>query len=70
MPKPLCKIKKLLKTDLELYIHHVQDPRFVCESCGRVARKKKWLCKSVRMTDLANGRSSGDSCGGAPNKPK
>jgi hypothetical protein len=27
----------------------VADPQFVCTKCGRVANKKKWLCKPVKL---------------------
>ncbi len=52
MPKSLCKIKKLLKTDLDLYVEHVREPRYVCRSCGRVANKKKLLCEPVKLEAL------------------
>jgi hypothetical protein len=29
----------------------VADPQFVCVKCGRVANKKKWLCKPVKLGD-------------------
>lgn len=46
MGKELCKLKQeLLKKDLQSYILLVNQPRYVCENCGRVANKKKKLCK-------------------------
>ena len=29
----------------------VREPRFACKSCGRVAKKKKWLCKPTRLRE-------------------
>jgi hypothetical protein len=45
MSQELCKLKKELKKDLEMYINLVDDPRHVCMNCGRVANKKKNLCE-------------------------
>ena len=48
----LYKIKKLLKTDVVAYIEHVEKPRFVCASCGRVANRKSLLCEPLKITRL------------------
>lgn len=46
MAKNLCKWgKKAIKKKFDEYTEIVRDPRFVCMKCGRVASKKKWLCK-------------------------
>ena len=58
MSKPLCKIKKLLKSDLEIYVHHVREPRFVCTSCGRVANKKKLLCSPLKLKKIEKANSA------------
>jgi hypothetical protein len=47
----LCKLKKSLKGDLPSYVLLVNQPRFVCANCGRVANKKKNLCEPRRMRD-------------------
>ena len=52
MSQTLCKIKKLLKKDLKVYVQHVKDPRYVCRSCGRVANDKDLLCKAVKIKSL------------------
>jgi hypothetical protein len=44
MSNGLCKEK-----DKNKYARHTRDPRFVCKKCDRVARKKKWLCKPIRI---------------------
>lgn len=49
MGNELCKLKKSLKGDLPSYILLVNQPRFVCLSCGRVANKKKNLCAPQRL---------------------
>jgi len=48
MAKELCKNEKL-KKDPGGLARLVQDPRFVCEKCGRSARKKKYLCQSRKI---------------------
>jgi len=48
--KPLCKWPKSGYTkDLKKLTEIVQEPRFICKDCGRAAREKKWLCKSVKI---------------------
>ncbi len=49
MSTELCKLKKSLKGELPSYILLVNQPRFVCTNCGRVANKKKNLCEPKRM---------------------
>ena len=49
MAKTLCKIKKLMKQDLDTYVEHVKKPKFVCKSCGRVANKKGLLCSPIKI---------------------
>jgi hypothetical protein len=51
MSSELCKLKKSLKGDLPYYILLVNQPRFICTNCGRVANKKKYLCEPERMRD-------------------
>ncbi|MGI9516255.1 MAG: hypothetical protein ACR2NP_04350 [Pirellulaceae bacterium] len=48
----LCKIKKLLKNDIEAYVAHVEKPKFVCASCGRVANRKGLLCEPLKISRL------------------
>jgi hypothetical protein len=44
--KELCKWKRAdYSKELPLLKRIVKDPQFVCEKCGRVADKKKRLCK-------------------------
>ncbi len=47
MGKELCKNKNKNKNKLK------QDPRFVCEKCGRSARKKKYLCRARKIAATA-----------------
>ena len=48
--KHLCQWKKdERKEDLEGYRAIVKKPKLVCEDCGRVAVKKKWLCKPMAL---------------------
>jgi len=52
MSKTLCEIKKLLKHDMKAYVAHVKKPKYVCQSCGRVADKKSFLCVPVNIKKL------------------
>ncbi|HSR54273.1 MAG TPA: hypothetical protein VLV83_25895 [Acidobacteriota bacterium] len=60
MATPKKSICKWERGDFEKhYSEHpsvVRMPRFACRKCGRVARKKKWLCKAFKLrlksTDL------------------
>ncbi len=54
MGQELCKSKKKLKQAPEAFAVLVQDPRFVCEKCGRAARKKKYLCRARKIRPTAN----------------
>ncbi len=48
--KRLCDWKKkYLSENLEQLFTIVKEPKFVCEKCGRVANKKKWLHKPVSI---------------------
>ena len=49
VPKTLCDLKKLLKSDFETYAKYVCDPSHVCRKCGRVANEKQRLCKPQRL---------------------
>jgi hypothetical protein len=48
-PHHLCELtgKGLHKTDPKKYHELVQNPGFVCKSCGRVAANKGNLCSPV-----------------------
>jgi hypothetical protein len=47
----LCQLtgKGLHKSDPKMYHALVQNPAFVCKSCGRVAAKKDNLCSPVKL---------------------
>jgi hypothetical protein len=47
--KRLCDWKKEQLDDLDSYRDIVLDPQHVCKECGRVANKKKWLCKPAPL---------------------
>lgn len=50
MGKELCKIQdELIRRDLEAYMDLVNKPKHVCKKCGRVANKKKLLCKPTKL---------------------
>jgi hypothetical protein len=42
--KPKARLKKLAR-----YSRLVENPRYLCESCGRVAGKKKYLCQPHKL---------------------
>jgi hypothetical protein len=48
--KRLCKWKgDAIKANWKTFKDIVNSPRFVCEKCGRVADKKKWLHKPMPL---------------------
>jgi hypothetical protein len=48
--KELCKWKQDdIKKNLDEFRDMVRSPKFLCEKCGRVADKKKWLHKAVPL---------------------
>lgn len=50
MTKTLCELKnELLPKDKKSYVLLVNQPRFLCAKCGRVANKKKNLCDPKKM---------------------
>ena len=44
MGKTLCELEKLRQKKFAAYVALVDEPRFVCEKCGRAANEKKRLC--------------------------
>ncbi|OEF95855.1 hypothetical protein [Desulfuribacillus alkaliarsenatis] len=49
--KVLCKLCKddCIKKCLEEYVELVNDPKYICKKCGRLANKQKNLCKPVKI---------------------
>lgn len=47
--KPLCEMKKLVKTDFKQFLQYVSNPTHACRKCGRAANCKRRLCKPVRL---------------------
>jgi len=49
--KTLCDLEKmgLIQADLEAYKELVCKGKYVCRRCGRVARKKKRLCRPEKL---------------------
>ena len=48
--KTLCELYEdgFVRDNLAEYTQLVRKGKFVCRRCGRVARKKKYLCKPVK----------------------
>jgi len=49
MAKTMCKISP--KDDYNKFIESIQNPKFYCKSCGRVANQEKRLCKPEKIPD-------------------
>jgi hypothetical protein len=49
--RTLCKLEEegFIKDSLDDYIKLVRKGKFVCRRCGRVARKKRNLCKPEKL---------------------
>ena len=54
MTKTLCEQKKLLKTDIKAWLQLVSNPTHICRRCGRLANKKKLLCKSIKLSNVSD----------------
>jgi len=63
MSQTLCQLERLLRDDFDAYCRLVARPRFVCQHCGRAARKKKNLCDPRK---LPRGGAHGESKGRGP----
>jgi hypothetical protein len=50
MSKQLCKLKKQLKGDIREYALLVNQPRYLCQKCGRAANSKKNICSPIKLT--------------------
>ena len=51
LDKPLCELDKqgFVVTNFKDYKKLVRYGKYVCQDCGRVARKKKSLCSPKRL---------------------
>ncbi|MBT3391915.1 MAG: hypothetical protein HN413_16065 [Chloroflexi bacterium] len=49
--KTLCELKEegVIKKEFKAYKTLVRNGEFVCQNCGRVARRKKNLCEAKRL---------------------
>ena len=49
--KTLCELKEdgFIEKEFKAYKKLVRNGKYVCRSCGRVARKKENLCKPVAL---------------------
>ncbi len=48
--KSICKLSKSdLRDKLDDLMNAVSKPEFLCSKCGRVANKKRNLCKSISL---------------------
>jgi hypothetical protein len=53
--KSICKLvkDKAFKHHLKEFLELVQEPRFYCNKCGRIAHKKKNLCEPEKIPDCS-----------------
>jgi hypothetical protein len=49
--KSLCELVEegLLRDQLQYYKKLVKKPKYICRRCGRVARKKRNLCRPEKI---------------------
>jgi hypothetical protein len=47
--KTLCDWSRDELADLSRLREIVRDPRWLCRKCGRVAQRKKFLCKATAL---------------------
>lgn len=53
--QPLCDWSKDDYADVERMAEVVLDPAWLCRKCGRVANRKKWLCKATKLEERGRG---------------
>lgn len=42
----MCSLSKVMRsTDGEMYVNLMNEPKFYCKRCGRVANEKEYLCR-------------------------
>jgi len=48
--KKLCKwSEKTIKKNIEKIEDIIAKPNYYCKNCIRMAKKEKWLCKSIEL---------------------
>jgi len=48
--KTLCKLDKHdMEESMDTLVKLVAEPHYLCGKCARVAKKKKYLCKPVKI---------------------
>ncbi len=48
----MCSLsKKYLDNDKEKYIEYLDNPKFMCKNCGRLANSDKNLCRPVLVEE-------------------
>ena len=53
MSKKLCKLakKEMPDEDRDTFLSYVLPAKYLCKKCGRVARKKDYLCRPEKIKD-------------------
>jgi hypothetical protein len=59
MAKHMCELSQSVKKNFDKIAQLVEQPRFLCTDCGRVADQKKRLCEPKRIPPL--GRAPADA---------
>jgi hypothetical protein len=54
MSKKICKMvrKELQADESDTFLSYILPARYLCEKCGRTARKKDYLCKPKKIKSL------------------
>lgn len=48
----MCSLsKKYLDSDKEKYIEYLNEPKYMCRNCGRLANSSKNLCKPILVEE-------------------
>ena len=50
----MCSLSKVMRsTDGEMYVNLMNQPKFYCKRCGRVANEKEYLCRPFPLFEEA-----------------
>lgn len=57
----MCSLsKKYLDKDKKKYIEYLNNPKYMCENCGRLANSPKNLCKPIALENYLDNKNNSE----------